>query len=111
MNAPDTSDLGRYGVFCYLTYLPPAARDESAKQLEELGFGAIWLANALTHETAPVLAATSGIAVGVTPTLVSFGILYSSPLLAKYSEVASTCTMSGPTIRTASTVVSFVARS
>ncbi|WP_436789028.1 TIGR03620 family F420-dependent LLM class oxidoreductase [Yinghuangia sp. YIM S10712] len=57
-------DLGRYGVFSPLTYLSPAARDKIARELEELGFGAIWLANSTVEEAAPVLAATSTIAVG-----------------------------------------------
>ncbi len=60
----DTPDLGRYGAIGAFTYLPPEARDTVAKELEQLGFGALWLANATVDEAAPVVDATSTIVVG-----------------------------------------------
>ncbi|MER5183446.1 LLM class F420-dependent oxidoreductase [Streptomyces sp. NPDC002896] len=64
MDGTSTPDIGRYGIFSALVHQPPTARDETAAELEELGFGAIWLANATVDDVAPVIAATSKAVVG-----------------------------------------------
>ena len=66
MTGTDTPALGRYGVFTFAGVVErsPRARGELAAWLEELGFGAIWLANATAEAAAPFLAATSKVIVG-----------------------------------------------
>ena len=56
--------VGRHGIFGWFSAAAPAERDEAAAELEELGFGALWLPHSTIEEAAPLLAATRNIAVG-----------------------------------------------
>lgn len=58
-----TPPLGRFGVLGPLAAQAPAVRDEAAAELEELGFGTLWLGHSTVEDAAAVTAVTSGITV------------------------------------------------
>ncbi len=43
-------NLGRIGIWTFLDFLPAAAAQDAVRQAEELGFGAIWIPEALGKE-------------------------------------------------------------
>lgn len=59
-----TPDIGRYGVFSGLAWQEAGVRAEAAAELEELGFGAIWLGNSGVEKAVDIVEATSRIVVG-----------------------------------------------
>ncbi|MFI6450021.1 LLM class F420-dependent oxidoreductase [Streptosporangium amethystogenes] len=60
----ETPSIGRYGVFSGLAWQEAGVRAEAAAELEELGFGTIWLGNSGVEKAADIVGATSRIVVG-----------------------------------------------
>lgn len=58
-----TPTLGGYGVFRPLANIEPDARGDVVAELDELGYGAVWLGHATVEEAAPLVGAAPRITV------------------------------------------------